>query len=1337
MAAAKGATITVKGVVTGITANSVYFQDLSNVGGYLLFGTSSGLPAGIVNGAVIVVTGKIDIYNGVRELTNATEVKVVGTAEVEPVNITSLFTAGTTLSDTKLTNMQGALVTVDGAVLSSISGDNGNLTVNGISLLLYFGGKNQVTAVDLNGVKGVFSNNVGKSATVTGYVSIYNDAIQLIPAVDAIDVDENGASTLPIPVVDVDDKTGLASWYVENAVAYVIEINGTALPQTADNTTVTYQLNDGDTIRVKAIGDGVNYNDSPDWSAAVTYHKVDVVFDFSSIKSSNGTSATATHFTNACGNGENFVGASSFTNAYAEGGSIRLGSSNNTGSFTLTFSKKVASVIINCALYNNDTGSTLTVTGATGGAQTVQSAKTNLTFTLNVPTETIVITSGTKRCNIYKISVIFAEETTTLDEKELGLDISKDGKATWNDLSGKGATKYVYTLNEDLTEYEVAVGGTLEVQLQDGDTIHLKAIGDGETVLDSKVVSKNYDRDELDDPTLKYDEYGNVTLTGVSDAEGYAYTIDKAPDTAQEEDIHKITTAEELNVKLNDGQTIYVWAVGDGKFYNNSSVVHWTYHKEEKEQDTLPTLYLEQSSGQVYVTEKIEYATKLIYQIKTGEGTWGNDNEIAVSDSTNYALEIYKLSYGQSIRVRAYGDEIYIFPDGTEDTHWASVDYVKPADPVPVKAPTVTVDRDGTVRVSHSNTLVTSYKYYFGTDLTEEKLSDVSWQDLNGSLNFNSDGEGSNSLAVIACKYNEDTADSKATIVKYKAPAGSYDDFDPDENELAFEEADVKGGKPQVRISFMYPGEDGTKIEIEFVTNDGSTKETVILNDLEGEITVELKAYTAITIKALAFTTEVTAPNFDYSSWWDESGVVSIFDKYNEYYDSALISIVTAEKNALTKPENGDTLPVKGATYTDVEIGWEITEGNADYAKIDGEGKLVLDETKLTAESATIHLVATLSYSGKTDNVTFPYELKKPAQTTTSILKSNGSKTNMSTTGNNASSVNLDADVFEVKSSGGNQAVGLYAPELRVYQNNTLTVIAQGGVQIISIKITVESGTVNKVTNGTDTVTGTNQEYIINSTTFTVLNSDSTQLKITQIEITHTEPNFSDEDKVDMAIAQLEQTDGISGTHNSDFSVDTTGKFGLAITWNESKVSGDGSLTIDKSTGAVTVVRGEKEDTVYNLTASVTSGSVTKSTKAFQVTIQKQPAGGTVTFPVVFSFETYDNFVTSSATTQKWESTELGVTFTNNKASSQNDVVKYSPVRCYAGSTIIVECEFQFKTVVFACDSTSNTLAGTISGGSISTSSTTSTLTLNAPATSFTITNLTKQARIKTMTFTA
>ena len=78
---------------------------------------------------------------------------------------------------------------------------------------------------------------------------------------------EEEPTVLSAPVVIVDEN-GLASWEaVENASGYIYVIND---GEEQTTTELSVQLEDGQSIKVKAVGDGTNYTDS-DYSTVVTY----------------------------------------------------------------------------------------------------------------------------------------------------------------------------------------------------------------------------------------------------------------------------------------------------------------------------------------------------------------------------------------------------------------------------------------------------------------------------------------------------------------------------------------------------------------------------------------------------------------------------------------------------------------------------------------------------------------------------------------------------------------------------------------------------------------------------------------------------------------------------------------------------------------------------------------------------------------------------------------------------------------------------------------------------------------------------------------------------------
>ena len=118
------------------------------------------------------------------------------------------------------------------------------------------------------------------------------------------------------------------------------------------------------------------------------------------------------------------------------------------------------------------------------------------------------------------------------------------------------------------------------------------------------------------------------------------------------------------------------------------------------------------------------------------------------------------------------------------------------------------------------------------------------------------------------------------------------------------------------------------------------------------------------------------------------------------------------------------------------------------------------------------------------------------------------------------------------------------------------------------------------------------------------------------------------------------------------------------------------------------------------------------------------------------SFASTAQRVSQDSNTQVWKNGD--VTFTNNKASSSTAVANYSnPVRLYDGSSITIQAPGRITKIVFQCNSTKYATALIASAGSEATANGNQiTLTLTTPAESYTITELTAQVRLNSLTVT-
>ena len=145
-----------------------------------------------------------------------------------------------------------------------------------------------------------------------------------------------------------------------------------------------------------------------------------------------------------------------------------------------------------------------------------------------------------------------------------------------------------------------------------------------------------------------------------------------------------------------------------------------------------------------------------------------------------------------------------------------------------------------------------------------------------------------------------------------------------------------------------------------------------------------------------------------------------------------------------------------------------------------------------------------------------------------------------------------------------------------------------------------------------------------------------------------------------------------------------------------------------------------------------TSVSVT-ATQAASGTVEKEPVEATLSFANKAQRTSY------STSQQVWE--QNGIVFTNAKGSGNNIADYANPVRLYANSSIAIEAPGPIQKVVFTCSSSSyasamNESAKTVSGATVSISGTIVTMTFATPVDVVTITKLTAQIRLSSITVT-
>lgn len=378
------------------------------------------------------------------------------------------------------------------------------------------------------------------------------------------------AVTLPTPEVTI-DADGVASWKaIDGATRYVYKIgNGNEISTT--ETEITGSLDDGDSIVVKAIGDGSKYLDS-EWSAAKTY-----------------TMPTAA---------------------------------------TLT----VPVVTINA----QGVASWTAVANASGYAYKLNDGQEQTTANLSVQLaagDKIVVKAVGDGVNYEDSSYSEARTyTAKLATPAVTIDVAT-GIASWAAVAN--ATGYVYKINDG--EEQAAEG--LSVQLEENDTFVVKAITTtaGYTASDWSAAQTYTSAGvvvALDKPVVEIDEEGNATWTAIDNALGYAYKIN---------DGNEVNTVA-LTVKLNDGESIVVKAIGDGTEYTDSA---WSDSKTYVKPIVRDTYYEKDSDVfqegnvryQIFTTNKTNADTDSVIAIRRGtleNGVWtyGNYN-VAIEGDVN------------------------------------------------------------------------------------------------------------------------------------------------------------------------------------------------------------------------------------------------------------------------------------------------------------------------------------------------------------------------------------------------------------------------------------------------------------------------------------------------------------------------------------------------------------------------------------------------------------------------------------------------------------------------------------------------------------------------------
>ncbi len=482
---------------------------------------------------------------------------------------------------------------------------------------------------------------------------------------------------LGTPVVVI-DTNGLASWQaITNASGYMVKIGDTETRQTE----LSKQLTDGQSIQVKALGNGTEYVDG-DYSAAKTYeqgtvtpqpeklmaptvevddsglaswraieHATKYVYKINDGKETE-TTATSVQLSKgqkiivkAIGDGENYLDSNfSAARAYID--------SKLAASLSFADEANRTSQDSNSQIWTQN----------------------GITFTNEKADSTTDVSNNFNPVRLYKDSAIKVEYEGIV-------------KIVFhcNTLSYATALNSSFTrtsITHSVDGKDVIVKFNVQVDSFDVETLSAQVRLDSIDVYVERIALP------LEAPVVTIDADGNASWTAVEHATGYKYAINGG---------ELISTDKTLVPLLDNNATIKVYAVGDGIDWANSAYSEEKTYVWQTVQLDPPAITINKAG--VVSWEAVEHAVKYVYVITT-DGADGEEQE-----TTECELEV-ALQDGQSIKIKTIGERRYLSSDfGDAETYTAPTE----ASQLNKALIEITIARDGTVSVTHPN--ASSFKY--------------------------------------------------------------------------------------------------------------------------------------------------------------------------------------------------------------------------------------------------------------------------------------------------------------------------------------------------------------------------------------------------------------------------------------------------------------------------------------------------------------------------------------------------------------------------------------------------------------------------------------------------
>lgn len=712
-------------------------------------------------------------------------------------------------------------------------------------------------------------------------------------------------------------------------------------------------------------------------------------------------------------------------------------------------------------------------------------------------------------------------------------------------------------------------------------------------------------------PTVEIDLDGVVTVTiNDSNVKQIVYVVGDKPEAVYDENDKPV---------IDNGETIKVTAKGDGIYYSASDEVSKTY-TEVPVNLLAPTVEIDETSGVVTITPVGDadgnYKDKItgyVYSVLNADKT-------PIIEKTNITynkgVEL-QIENNQWIQVKTIGQRRY-----KDSQYGEPVQYVQTDTPAPIDTPVVRVDKDGNVSWDETTNLGFSYKIKHENVANYENAVPVAANTyaLTDSL-IDGDTIQVQALRNPAYPLQQDSLWSEP--LTYTAPSQREAEDIP--NDFAF----TKDGD-NVKLAFT------AKTGIDYTLSLNNGTET----DVASGHTFAIDNYTSISFKVVGTTGAAKDGKGDYSNLIADK-TIDLKETYETtFFNSYKISVVRTEISELNLSGTVDsltniTLPANGTEYTDVTVSWKITEGeNETYAYLTADNRLYINPSKASS-SFTLKLQAKLSINEPDPT---------PVEFTIDVVKEDAVKFDFSGQSGNSSApvysnVNLDSTLKEICGEHSDFTGVTSSSNIYPYTNNEVGTIRVGqaknpgkmvlaftkNVTCIKIKYgPYSSGESNKLTINSIEKTANaiaNEMIMLTSPSMTLTVESDKRVCVYSLDVYF---SLSDSDKVSQTENALPKTLKASAFNNDEtFDAPAKSAFGANIEWKFVATSGDGTITFADNKGTVKSSETKDEETVGTVTATITSGDVTKVVTYNNVTIAAKPAESG-TSNVIFDFSGFD-----------------------------------------------------------------------------------------------------------------